>query len=39
MASIINDVDVIVTTKEEESIDIIDSVTTGDVKVMYAYDF
>jgi virginiamycin A acetyltransferase len=38
MASIINDVDVIVTTKEEESIDIIDSVTSGDVKVMYAYD-
>ena len=39
MASIINDVDVIVTTKEEESIDIIDSVTSGDVKVIYAYDF
>lgn len=39
MISLINYVDVIVTSKEEESIDIIDSVDKGDIKIMYAYDF
>ena len=39
MTEIINEVDVIVTTKEEESIEIIDSVTSGTVRIMYAYDY
>lgn len=39
MADIINDVDVIVTTKEEESIEIIDCVVSEKVRIIYAYDY